>query len=95
MKTSTVLNVIYDAAIDTNDPYPSCCSAFLQETIMVIIIRNSRYSVLAGVCVYVCVTPVCKSDLVSRAVLGIIDGTHYTYVHTYIQFCSFFVNNGD
>lgn len=84
MKSSTVLNVIYDPAIDTNDPYPSCCSAFLQETIKVIIIGKQWVGCISW-CVHMYVTTVCRSGLVSRAVLGITDGTHYTYIQTYIH----------
>lgn len=45
---------------DTNDPYQSCISAFLQETIKVITLgRNSRYCV--SVCVRACAIPVLQS----------------------------------
>lgn len=80
MKSSTVLNVIYDPAIDTNDPYPSCCSAFLQETIKVIIIGKQWVGCISWR-VYMYVT----TGLVSRAVLGITDGTHYTYIYIHIR----------
>lgn len=46
---------------DTNDPYQSCISAFLQETIKVITLGNSRYCV--SVCVRACVIFLCYSLL--------------------------------